>query len=47
MTANLDCELDDFFKFKSDKGQCILRENSKTIITLFKKNCKFITLHSK
>lgn len=35
MTANLDCELDDFFKFKLDKGQCILRENSETIITLF------------
>lgn len=37
MTSNLDCELIDFFNFKSDKGQCILQENSKTLITLYNK----------
>lgn len=42
MTSNLDCELDDFFKFKSNKGQCTLKENAGTFITLLNyKNTNF------
>jgi hypothetical protein len=38
MRNNLDCKLIDFFNFESDKGQCILKENSGTYITLYNKN---------